>query len=685
MRFQLTYTALAVASLAACTSNTQSLIQGSLLDSAVEGVAYSTSSSGGLGTTDSNGIFECRSDDLVTFTLGATQLGKAACQSTITPLDLAVAGSWTGSDNKVNNILLLLQSLDEDDEPGNGIRIPGAVRTALANTALDVGATATAFQTALGAALPKTVNDSFGKPYSQRTPDSTRLALAKEHFESTLAGQLGQSATTRATAVASAGGDVSVTKYTVTTDKSLYVPYPGTLAAVKNDFPQGFFPAAGSGLAYKGQDSAGNAVFYGITDRGPNGDAPATVTNPTGTASKVFPAPQFTPSIATITIGKGGAVIESLLPIKANGSTRVSGRPLPAGAVGNSREVVLTDGFKYDKTVADYDANGIDPESLVFDAANKVFWTSDEYGPFIAKIDASTGVILKKYEPGTQLPAVLAKRRANRGMEGLAIFGGTLHGFLQSPIDPLDGAGKSIEVVDTADKDEDGKKDDKVRVRDFAAFARWLAFDPASETSRLYAYPLQYPVKGEKWDRNRTGSAKLGDMVALAADKFIVIEQGLDASGKVRNFLMLVEIPANATDISADGHGLEMNSIDGSTLTNTTRAWSAVVPLKKTLLLDLNALGWSAEKAEGLAVVDSTTLALVNDNDFGLRSILTDASGAEVSGSPEDCTLDASTGVLTACPNNATGARVTRGSAGERPMRLWLIKLPRELRSYPVN
>lgn len=121
-------------------------------------------------------------------------------------------------------------------------------------------------------------------------------------------------------------------------------------------------------------------------------------------------------------------------PIKANGNTRVSGRPLPAGAVGNSREVVLTDGFKYDKTVADYDTNGIDPESLVFDAANKVFWTSDEYGPFIAKIDASTGVILKKYEPGTQLPAVLAKRRANRGMEGLAMFGGLCTAFCKVPL-----------------------------------------------------------------------------------------------------------------------------------------------------------------------------------------------------------------------------------------------------------
>jgi len=128
-----------------------------------------------------------------------------------------------------------------------------------------------------------------------------------------------------------------------------------------------------------------------------------------------------------------------------------------------------------------------------------------------------------------------------------------------------------------------------------------------------------------------------------------------------------------------------MNSIDGSTLTDTTRSWASVVPLRKRLLVDLNALGWKAEKAEGLTLVDGQTIGLINDNDFGLRSILVDAAGNEVDGSPEDCTLDASTGVLSNCPNGATGARVTRGKASERPTRLWLLKLPQALSSYTMN
>jgi hypothetical protein len=49
--------------------------------------------------------------------------------------------------------------------------------------------------------------------------------------------------------------------------------------------------------------------------------------------------------------------------------------------------------------------------------------------------------------------------------------------------------------------------------------------------------------------------------------------------------------------------------------------WSQVAPLKKSLLLDLNAAGWIAEKAEGLALVDAHTLALASDSDFGLKTV----------------------------------------------------------------
>jgi hypothetical protein len=258
-------------------------------------------------------------------------------------------------------------------------------------------------------------------------------------------------------------------------------------------------------------------------------------------------------------------------------------------------------------------------------------------------------------------------------MEGLTLDAatGVLHGFLQSPIDPKGADGKSIKARPPGGSNTD--------VRHIAKFTRWLAFDPATETSKLYAYPID----GSQYDRDRTGNAKLGDMVSLGGGKFVVIEQGARKSdGKVANKLMLVEIPANATDISALDHNLEISSITQAPSNGAD--YAAVVTLKKTELLDLNAAGWVAEKAEGLSLVDASTLALTNDNDFGLRTVLLDAAGAVVEGSIEDCTVDAAGAIVAGCPAGVTAARITRGVDSERATRLWLIRFGQPLANYAV-
>lgn len=666
-------------------------MSGVLLDSAVEGVAYSASPSGKSGKTDASGKFDCLAGDSVSFKVGGIELGTARCASLVTALDLAGTANYSDDNEQVGHLLMFLQSLDEDDDPTNGIRISAEAASALAGQSLNFKQASAAFLGDLQTRLNGIVaTDKSGKAYGGRKPDATRLALARQHFvEGVLGAQLGQSHNTSKSNQASAGGEVSVTRFQLTADPSLYVPYEGTNAEARKDFANGFFPAVGSGLAFKGKAADGSLEFYGITDRGPNGDSPnapipGDASGKTG-ITKMFPAPSFAPSIGLISVGKDGAQIKSLMPIKLDASTKITGLPR---SVGNPVEIPLTDGMKYDAAKAAFGPNGLDTESLVYDAKNKVFWTSDEYGPFIVKINADTGVILKKYQPGSgaaDLPEVLKQRRANRGMEGLALAAdGKLHGFLQSPVDPLDAAGKSIKAVDASDLNGDGKKTDKVNVKDYAQFTRWLEFDPVTESSKLYAYPLNYAVAGEKWDRNRTGSAKLGDLLALPNGKFLVIEQGADAAGKVRNFLMLVEIPAGVTDIKADGIELEQNSIDGSTA--TAHPWAALVKLRKTLLLDLNAIGWTAEKAEGLALVDEQTVALINDNDFGLRTVLVDKDGKELAGDITACTVDAAGAIVNdgSCAAGAVGARVARAEASVRPTRLWLIKFPKALASYTL-
>jgi hypothetical protein len=638
---------------------------GTFLDAAVEGLDYIAGGSAAA-STNANGEFSCKDGETVVFSVGALALGSAACGDAITPLTLA-GGSDVKADAVVNR-LLALQSFDDDRDPSNGIRLVPALKAALTAGALDFSAAAEGFDTALNAVLA-----GLPAPYNARMVDSGRRMLAREHFENTLASRLAApvtEATTQTNALGTIG--LGVTRYQLQADAAFNVPYEGDNEKTRADFPLGFLPAYGSGLAFKGKADDGTLEFYAITDRGPNGDGPTAPVpggNGATSISKVFPAPSFAPSFGIVRIGKTGAVLASSLPLRLDAGKKLSGLP-PQSGVGSTGETPLTDRYVFDAAKANFDANGLDPETLVLDKARNVLWTSDEYGPFIARINMATGVVEKKYAPGSgaaDLPLVLARRRPNRGMEGLTLdaASGVLHGFLQSPIDPRDGSGKSIKARPPGGSNTD--------VRHIAKFTRWLAFDPATETSKLYAYPID----GSQYDKDRTGNAKLGDVVSLGNGRFIVIEQGARKSdGKVFNKLMLVELPDNATDIKAFDYELEISSITQAP--SGSADYSSVVTMRKTELLDLNALGWLAEKAEGLTIVDDQTLALVNDNDFGLGTVLLDADGKALAGSVEDCTADAG-GVLSGCPAGAAGARITRGSDLERPTRIWLIKLDRKL------
>lgn len=644
---------------------------GTFLDAAVEGLDYTIAGATPPipQATTAKGNFTCKTGDSVSFSVGGIALGAAACATTITPLTLA-GGADLKADAVVNR-LLALQLLDEDGDPANGIKLVAAAKTALAGKTLDFSAAAADFNTALNTTLT-----ALPAPFNTRSADDKGRLLAREHFENTLGSVLGQPVADSVTQAEPVGSvKASITRYQLQADTRFNVPYEGTNAAARADFPNGFLPAYGSGLAFKGQAADGALEFYAITDRGPNGDGPtAPLAGDANTLSisKVFPAPSFAPSFGVIRVGSHGAVLTSSTPLKVSATQKVTGLP-PQSGTGATGETPLTDAYVYDPAKAGYDANGLDPETLVLDKARNVLWSSDEYGPFLVRLNIETGVIEKKYGPGTGLPAVLAQRRVNRGMEGLTldVASGKLHGFLQSPIDPKDAAGKSIKA-----KPPGGSNTD---VRHIAKFARWVEFDPASETTKLYAYPID----GSLYDKDRTGNAKLGDVVSLGQGKFIVIEQGARKSdGKVMNKLMLVEIPANATDIAPMDHNLEISSITQAASSGVS--YAGVVTLKKTELFDLNAAGWLAEKAEGLTLVDDQTLALVNDDDFGLRTVLLDANNAVVAGSIEDCTVDAAGKIVSGCPAGAVAARITRGADSERPTRLWLIKFDRKLSEFAV-
>ncbi|MCB1934631.1 MAG: adhesin [Nitrosomonas sp.] len=101
---------------------------GVLMNSRVSGVSYSASS-GKKGITNEEGHFDFNYGDTVEFKLGGLTLGKVKGMPVITPMDLA-----EGDENKLFNLLVLLQSLDEDGDASNGITITEEAAAAVDNS-----------------------------------------------------------------------------------------------------------------------------------------------------------------------------------------------------------------------------------------------------------------------------------------------------------------------------------------------------------------------------------------------------------------------------------------------------------------------------------------------------------------------------------------------------------------------
>jgi hypothetical protein len=467
-----------------------------------------------------------------------------------------------------------------------------------------------------------------------------------------------------------------VRRFPVQVPAAFHVPYEGVNAAVMADFPEGFAPSYGSGLAFKGVNASGEPEFYCLTDRGPNGAGPfLPALDGAGTSSsQIFPAPSFAPAIGVITLGPEAAVLRSTLPIRVAEGVNASGLPIPFGSLGSVPEIPVLDAMRFDAaSKAAFSAHGLDTEALALDLKRGALWTADEYGPFLVRLDLASGIIVNKYAPGAGLPAIFARRRANRGIEGMAFDAGSdkLHVFLQSPLSD----GKSFHAASNSEQP----------VEQYGAFLRWAEFDPETgRTSRMFAYPLD----GAHYRDGRTGHAKLGDMVALGEGKFVVIEQGPGPDGKMFHWLMLLEL-TGASDIGAaafnpDSADLEKSSMAGTAVNGAS--WADTVPMRKSLLLDLNALGWHAEKAEGLSLVDDATLALSNDSDFGLASRVFNALNEVIEGSDTDeFTLDAdgmTIGGLDSVRAAPHSFRVTRSGEGASIGHLWLISFGQPLRQY---
>lgn len=147
---------------------------GQFIDSPVANVAYRTSS-GLSGTTNTDGQFNYRAGDTVRLSIGQVLLGEARAGETLTPLDL-VGGSSDIDHPKVVKLLQLLQTLDEDNNAGNGIRIADAVVARLAALPAEVRAQD----------VSDLVTDVISKAFATNPPTLRPVNDAKAHFAESL-------------------------------------------------------------------------------------------------------------------------------------------------------------------------------------------------------------------------------------------------------------------------------------------------------------------------------------------------------------------------------------------------------------------------------------------------------------------------------------------------------------------
>jgi len=108
-------------------SNTSTVIQGQFIDSIVSGLRYETATTSGF--TDSQGKFNYRNGETIRFFIGDVFIGEASGQAIITPVEL-VSTAIDEKNIQVQNIVMFLQSIDDDGDESNGINITTLARSA---------------------------------------------------------------------------------------------------------------------------------------------------------------------------------------------------------------------------------------------------------------------------------------------------------------------------------------------------------------------------------------------------------------------------------------------------------------------------------------------------------------------------------------------------------------------------
>jgi hypothetical protein len=399
----------------------------------------------------------------------------------------------------------------------------------------------------------------------------------------------------------SAAAPVSKAQITLLQDYKNYTsPAIGTFQGInfREGGFSGLYPIAGT----NGKE------FWTLSDRGVNiDDANA---NPVGCAptyDKSFPFPTYAPKIHRIRINGDSVQILRTITIKRPNGTNATGVLSPTGFGSTATEQASTDTvldcLNFAAKIAAKDTFAIDCEAILIDK-DGYFWVSEENGPTIWKLNQN-GVVVARYSPYKNLPGsqsidiqidtAFKYRRNNRGFENLTIApNGKLYAVIQSPLYyPNSTVGGATRVH------------------------RILEIDPATNTQRMFAYLNDGVIGASGSNQIRMQDWKLGDIAAINDSTFLILEAAARGTTDIKRMYKI-----NITGATVVNSGLYGTATLEGLVDSTGLAGQSIVPVKKTLFMDLLANGWpsSLDKAEGLAIVNDSTIAICNDNDFGQTS-----------------------------------------------------------------
>lgn len=370
----------------------------------------------------------------------------------------------------------------------------------------------------------------------------------------------------------------------------------------------------GSGAYHYPGDPAN--VLYTVTDRGPNiscGDSNELLGvaefcmqdgNP-DEAAKIFPVPDFTPSIYKLALNPTGTPayeVLNIIPLRNSAGEPITGLSNPL-TVTDTENAYTPQGEQ-----RPLDAAGVDTEALV-KLANGTFWLADEYGSSLIHVlpdgriadrvvpaGMEADLATAGYPVSGDLPEIVKKRKLNRGIESIAVSPDEqfLYFVLQSPLANPDNAAYSSS-------------------RNVRLFKATLNADGSfGQVVGEYVYVLDRPETFLADNRTKQSNIKLSEMVALDQDRLIVLERD-NKHTKLYRVPMLGEaynILGSAWDELATQPSLEQTA-------NLSAA--GVMPLVKELVFDsYHEMPDLAEKIEGVALLNGEQVALINDNDFGI-------------------------------------------------------------------